>query len=95
MCELYLNHPQELEAMLQEIDDDGESEDTSLAEELFGGDQTKKALESYQLLRQKNEVWDDSYMESPLSKCLSKEVRNFGSAKLLMNYILDRGLSIK
>ena len=49
-------------------------EETSLAMELFENNETKNAFENYELLRNKNEIWSDSYMESPLSKCFSKEI---------------------
>ena len=64
-------------------------EETTLVQELFEGDQTKQALEDYSLLRAANEMWDDSFMESPLSKALGDEVKGFSSAKLLLNHVLD------
>lgn len=40
-------------------------------------------------------MWDDSFMESPLSKSLSKEVKTLGSAKILMNYLFSQKLTLK
>jgi len=82
-----LNNPQELKFILRNMNREAIEEKT-LVQELYDGEETYETIKSYGLLGERFEMYEDSYMMSPLGLCFTKYVTGFGSSKMLMEFIL-------